>query len=164
MKKKLLFIIISVVLLITVVFNVYAGEAADKLLIEYKDDLLTLMIKDTLLKEVLDEIGHKTGVKVTSHDLSEQKITVEFHALPLDEGIRKVIGPHNNSIFFYEEKKGEDGSPLLSKLAEMEGPEVLGALLLALEDEDGDVRASAAEALGTRKSKEAFEPLIKALS
>jgi len=119
MKKKLLFIIISVVLLITVVFNVYAGEAADKLLIEYKDDLLTLMIKDTLLKEVLDEIGHKTGVKVTSHDLSEQKITVEFHALPLDEGIRKVIGPHNNSIFFYEEKKGEDGSPLLSKLTEV---------------------------------------------
>lgn len=127
MEKKLidalarvsLFIIIPLLLLIAAAPNARSGEADDKLLIEYKDNLLTLIVTDATLTDVLKEIEDKTGVKITSHDLSKEKITLEFHALPLDEGIRKVIGPHNNSIFLYEEKKGEYDRPSLSRLTEV---------------------------------------------
>jgi hypothetical protein len=96
-------IILCLGLLSTMAIPICPVEGGESFLIEFKDDLLTVKVEDASLKEVLGEIGRRCDIKIFSDDLSDEKVTIRFQALPLDEGILRIIDYHN-SILLYEER------------------------------------------------------------
>jgi hypothetical protein len=92
------------ILLITVAIVTSPVQGEESFLIEFKDDLLTVKVEDTSLKKVLAEMERKCDIKILSDDLSDEKVTIRFNGLPIDEGILRIIEYHN-SILLYEERE-----------------------------------------------------------
>ena len=55
-------------------------------------------MKDGSLKELLDEISHQSGLSVVGSGSLDDKVTIEFHNLPLDEGMRLILRHHSFAL------------------------------------------------------------------
>ncbi len=65
---------------------------------------LALAVKDASLKETLKRIGDAAGIKVYISPVSDEKLTLSFGPLPLEEGIKRVIHPYNHAIIYEQER------------------------------------------------------------
>jgi type II secretory pathway component HofQ len=55
-------------------------------------------VKDVSLKELLEEISRQSGLSVVGSGSLDEKITIEFHNLPLDEGLRLILRHHSFAL------------------------------------------------------------------
>ena len=51
-----------------------------------------------LLKGLLEEISCQSGLSVVGSGSLDEKITIEFHNLPLDEGMRLILRHHSFAL------------------------------------------------------------------
>ena len=66
--------------------------------IQFANDLLTVKVKDLPLKELLQEIARQSGLSVVDSGSLDNKVTIEFHGLPLDEGMRLILRHHSFAL------------------------------------------------------------------
>lgn len=90
-----LFLILSALSL----FSLAAAQSAD--LVSVKDGLLSVDLKDTSLLEVARDIEKQSGVWFRGDEtLFQEKISVTFHDLPLEEGLKRILANLNYSLMF----------------------------------------------------------------
>jgi hypothetical protein len=69
-------------------------------IIEIKDNLISLDVKDTDLSEVLKEIEKRTGIKITiGKELIGKKITKSFKNLDVERALRIILGEDYVFVF-----------------------------------------------------------------
>lgn len=158
--------------------------------IHFANALLTVKVKDVALQELLHEIARQGGLTLVLSGSLEDRITVEFHQLDLDEALRRILR-HQSFVVEYSQQtpeesqsavrrpeklwilsQGEKGSPGQTTLgADSEGGGSLHAvgtdiprLQAALTSADSSEREEAVEALGESGRPEAVAPLSLALA
>jgi hypothetical protein len=85
-------------------FSFKPAEAAD--LISVKDGLLSVNLKDNSLLEVARDIESQSGVWFRGDEtLFQEKISVTFNDLPLEEGLKRILTNLNYSLMFDAKNK-----------------------------------------------------------
>ena len=69
-----------------------------------KDNLITLNAKDAFLKKILEDIGQKLNIEVFARVSAEDKITIQFADLPLEEALKKF---KTNYAYITDSRKKE---------------------------------------------------------
>ncbi len=155
--------------------------------VRFANGYLTLRAEEVRLGELLDEIARLTGLTVERYVALEQRVTLQFHRLSLEQGLRRLLR-HRSFVFEYAPPApGEKSSALVARpkvlwlLPQGEeeyaaqrrvieraggGPskEKTATLQMALGSEDPENRQQAALALGERGRVEAVTPLSQALA
>jgi len=81
-----------------------ANKGAD---ITFKDGRLSINNQRLSLQHLASEISNKAGVPVILDGaVANESVSISFHDLPLDEGLRQVF-KDNDAFFFYGSDKGE---------------------------------------------------------
>ncbi len=76
--------------------------------IELKHDHLSVKVQDISLRELLEEIARQGGMPLEVNTSLEENITVQFHDLPLEEGLRQILQNQSFTLEYTEHtlKKG----------------------------------------------------------
>lgn len=83
-----------------------AGKSNGQQTVAFKDGRLSVSAKHADLAGLLREIGAKAGLEVVAGSLAEQRVTVSFKDLPLEDGLKKVLR-HQNYFLCYPEESGK---------------------------------------------------------
>jgi hypothetical protein len=158
-------------------------------LVEFADDLLTVDVRDVSLKELLQEVARQGGLTIMMDGSIDERMTVRFDKLPVDDGLRRILRDQNFVLKYAQRAieesqwarprimevrilaRSDDTAPIqTSRVDDVQsrdpGPEVApersqpGA---ALGSEGRRARKKAAEALGESGGPEAIGPLRLAL-
>ena len=154
--------------------------------IQFSNDLLTVNVQDVPLKELLDEIARQSGLSVVGSGSLDEKITIEFHNLPLDEGMRLILSHHSFALAYAQQTPGErhlnvpklwilpkaeKGYPIKTTVVDVntrrgalkDVPTDIPSLQVALMSGDSSEREDAVDALGESQRLEAVAVLRLAL-
>ncbi|OGW17570.1 MAG: hypothetical protein A3G93_01345 [Nitrospinae bacterium RIFCSPLOWO2_12_FULL_45_22] len=158
--------------------EIYTSTGKNISFIKIQNDLLTVRLKDTPLQKVLKEIARQSGLKILLYIPIEDKVSLEFYALPLERGLHRILCDKNH-IFLYFKTKSEPGKFSPIRLREVrvypngywiagnehegEKEQLHQLKRRLLEDPDANVRESAAEALGKSGDPRAMDLLLQAL-
>lgn len=186
---------------LTFLTNITQGEDAHKAtevqtqpsqgarFIQFVNDQLTVKVKDVSLQELLEEIARQGGLTLVLSGSLADRITIEFHQLPLEEGLRRIL-PQRNFAVEYSTTSEQSASTVrrptklwIFSKAEIEfrvqttvvdgntrGDSLIDVatdirrLQVALTSEDPGEREDAVDALGESGRPEAVAPLRLALA
>ncbi|MCP4264042.1 MAG: hypothetical protein GY777_00445 [Candidatus Brocadiaceae bacterium] len=81
-------------------------------IIHFENDRLTVKVQNISLKELLNEIARQSGIILTLYSSPEERITIQFHDLPLDEGLRQILSNQRVIMKYAEQKPEETKSPI----------------------------------------------------
>ena len=90
-------------------------QSQSALSIQFDNDLLTVKAKDIPLQELLQEIARQSGLSVEGSGLLEDKITIQFDRLALDEGLRLILCRYSFALV-YVQKAPEGTQPAVLRL------------------------------------------------
>jgi type II secretory pathway component GspD/PulD (secretin) len=82
------------------------GNSQAKFALTIQDNLLSLDAKDASLKEVLDEIGQRMHIEVVAQIPTQEKITLAFDRLSLEEALQR-FSEYTNYVYL----KGAEKEP-----------------------------------------------------
>jgi type II secretory pathway component GspD/PulD (secretin) len=71
-----------------------------------KDKLITLNADNAYLKKILEDIGHRMNIEVFARIPDEDKITIQFTDLPLEETLKKF----RTNYALVTDSKGKNGN------------------------------------------------------
>jgi hypothetical protein len=99
-------LLLSIAFLIIVATIAPAGEQSKKnpsppagaFQVNVRDGYLSLKADEAPLAEILQEIGKQARIRVDSNIGPEQKITIGLDRVPLEQGIKQLVG--NVSVFY----------------------------------------------------------------
>jgi len=80
--------------------SIYAQSNNQKILISYKNDLLSISTKDADLKKVLLELSEKTNINIKLPVYIDKKITINKNAISLGEGLKYILKNLNHIILY----------------------------------------------------------------
>lgn len=139
--------------------------------VSLKAGLLSVALEDRPLRWVLDEISRQSGMMFdTGPEINEQRVTDAFQDLPIERGLRRLLGPWDLFFFYGGNETGPQyvwvypkgiGAGLRPIPPEMWAS--TQELEEAFNDTDPQVRTQALQALVERKGKSALELLLLAL-
>ena len=116
---------ISFLLLIVFVGpSTMSGEEATReadFVLTIRNDLISLSAKDASIKQIMEEIGQEMNVEVEALIPEDDRITIEFQALSLEDALKKL-----SSNYYLHYSKAENDKDKISKivlLPEGEGKE-----------------------------------------
>ncbi len=158
--------------------------------IQFVNDQLTVKVKDVSLQELLEGIARQGGLTLVLSGSLEDRITIEFHQLPLDEGLRRILGYQSFAVEYAQQTPEESPSTVRrpTKLWIFSKAEIgyrvqttvvdgntrgdslkdvatdIQRLQVTLMSEDPGERAEAVEALGESERPEAVTHLSVALA
>jgi hypothetical protein len=164
---------------ITASQNKHSQEAR---IIQFTNDQLTVNVKDMALTELLQEIERQSGLTLMSYKSLEDRITMQFHQLPLDVGLRRILRQQNFVMAYAQQIEdgkstvrrprklwifpgGEKGYPTHTMLVEDAEQDVDENVLGSLSDigDDNSVE-SLTLALSREKSEEVRQEIILAMA
>ncbi|MBC8217274.1 MAG: HEAT repeat domain-containing protein [Planctomycetes bacterium] len=152
--------------------------------IQFVNDLLTVKVKYMSLHELLQVVGHQSDLTIVWYGSIAYRITIEFHNLPLDEGMRLILHNHSFALAYAQQTAGErhstvpemvwifskggKGYPTKSTVLDGHGrrtslkhvPTDIPRLQAAMTSEDPRKREEAVDALGESLHPEAV-PLLR---
>lgn len=158
--------------------------------IQFADDHLTVKIQDVSLREILQEIARRSGFTLVRYGSLDEPMTLQFHQLPLDEGLQRILR-HRSFALEYAQQTPEErlsvvrrpktlwifpqGDEEYSIQNTIVGDTKVGSsgediateisrLQAALSSEDAGDREEAVDALGESGRPEAVAPLRLALA
>lgn len=115
--SKILFLIITIIFLGLTLFsastdakaagpsNQYslavAGEPS--FVVTTQNNLISVKATDASLKDVIERIGRELGIAVYAHVSEDEKVTMEFHDLSLEDALRHLSG----NYAYTSDKTGE---------------------------------------------------------
>jgi HEAT repeat protein len=155
--------------------NKHSQEAR---IIQFTNELLTVNVRDMALTELLQEIERQSGLNIMSYKSLEERITMQFHQLSMDVGLRRILRQQNFAMAYaqqIEEGKstvrrprklwifpgGENGYPIHTMLVEDTEQGVGENDLGSLEDIGVDNSVEALTlALSNEKSEELRQEII----
>jgi len=96
-----LFLVSILLIFLLITPNFLFGEEADKksevkaesradFVLTIKDSLISLTAKDASLKEITEEIGRRMKIEVVAAISEEEKITIRFDKLSLEDAVKKL--------------------------------------------------------------------------
>ena len=85
------------------------------LVVQFRDNLLTVRVNNLTLKEVLKEISKKTGIEIVSYASIEMPVSADFSDLVSDEGLKRLIRSFS-FIFIYNSPNSKDVRKALTKI------------------------------------------------
>ncbi len=147
--------------------------------IQVKDSLLTVKVKDTPLKKVLMEIANQVPIKIVSYVSTEEFIVSDFSRLPMAKGLERLLRDYNH-VYVHGTEKPENGEHEISKViitsktgenqhreakpkvAFTEGPS-LESLSKDLHDEDPSVRKYALDSFKELEDESSIDLLTEVL-
>jgi len=158
--------------------------------IQFVNDQLTVKVKDVSLQELLEEIARQGGLTLVLSGSLADRITTEFHQLPLDEGLRRILGHQSFAVEYAQQIPEESPSTvrrptklwIFSKVEIADRVQTMPVdgnrrgnsrkdvatdirrLQVALTSEDPGEREDAVDALGESGRPEAVAPLRLALA
>ncbi len=153
--------------------------------IQFVNDQLTVKVKDVSLQELLEEIARQGSLTLVLSGALEERITIEIHRLPLEEGLRRILRHQGFAVEYAQQPpekspstvrrpktlwifpKGEEAYPVQTTLGDdskggdplRDGTTDIRTLQAALTSKDSWERAEAVEALGVSGRSEAVAPL-----
>ena len=80
--------------------SIYAQSNNPKMLISYKNDLLSISTKDADLKKVLLELSDKTNINIKLPVYIDKKITINKNGISLGEGLEYILKNFNYIILY----------------------------------------------------------------
>ncbi len=157
--------------------------------IQFANDLLSVKLQDVSLREVLQEIARQGGLTLVPSGSLEYRITAEFHQLPLEEALRRILRQRSFAVEYSQQRpeespstvpqpktlwilsKAEKAYPVQTTVIDDNGvghylqdeATDISTLEAALWSDDSWEREEAVEALGESKRPEAVAPLSLAL-
>ena len=72
--------------------------------IHFADNHLTVNVKNYSLASLLHEIARQSGLTVKCSVPPDERITIQFYRIPLDEGLRKILHQHNFALEFAQQR------------------------------------------------------------
>ena len=88
----------------------HGQNPARELHIVYEGGLLTLSAENVDLKQVLTAVAETTGISVKYPTGLEKQITTEFHALPLQRGLRRILRGMNYALTYLPSGRKKGGN------------------------------------------------------
>lgn len=152
----------------------------------FKEGRLSVSVHKSSLEWVLEEISRKGGVAIMrAEGVGEERISIQFQNLPLDEGLRRILKDHD-AFFFYgveetsagvrEKSTGGKASAALRALWVYPKGQARGLAPVPpetwastkefeqkLTDPNPEVRARAVYTLIERKGDQALDAVLQAL-
>ena len=80
--------------------SIYAQSNNQKMLISYKNDLLSISTKDADLKKVLLKLSDKTNINIKLPVYIDKKITINKNGISLGEGLEYILKNLNHIILY----------------------------------------------------------------
>jgi len=80
--------------------SIYAQSNNQKILISYKNDLLSISTKDADLKKVLLKLSDKTNINIKLPVYIDKKITINKNGISLGEGLEYILKNINHIILY----------------------------------------------------------------
>lgn len=77
--------------------------------VDWADDRLSVTAELVALSAVLREVAHRTGLEIRGTEQLEEKVTVRLAAMPLAEGLRRLLA---HLSYAAVEETGERGTRL----------------------------------------------------
>jgi hypothetical protein len=93
--------------------SIYAQSNNQKILISYKNDLLSISTKDADLKKVLLELSDKTNINIKLPVYIDKKITINKNGISLGEGLEYILKNLNHIILYSGIKNNK---PMISRV------------------------------------------------
>lgn len=147
--------------------------------IQTKDNLLTVKVKDMSLKEVLKEIANQIPMEIVSSLSLEEHIVADFSSLPTVKGLKLLLHDFNYSLVcepgklkgreheiikvIILSKTGENQHRIVEQMTISTGEPSLGSLFNDLHVEDPDIRKDAVVTLEGLEDAGSIDLLINAL-
>jgi hypothetical protein len=79
----------------------HAQSINKKILIDYKNNLLTLIAKDVDLKNALLKISNKTNVYISIPKSLRKRITIQLNKIPLKAAFERILNGLNYLIIYH---------------------------------------------------------------
>jgi type II secretory pathway component GspD/PulD (secretin) len=83
--------------------------------IEAKDNLLTVNVKDVPLNKVLMEIANQVPIKIVLFTPAEEHLVANFSQLPMVQGLKQLLSDYNY-VFIYGRENPKGGGHEISKV------------------------------------------------
>jgi hypothetical protein len=97
-----LLFIFSIIVCFTFSTNLlYAQSINKKILIDYKNNLLTFIAKDVDLKNALLKISNKTNVYISIPNSLRKRITIQLKKIPLNAAFDRILNGLNYLIIYH---------------------------------------------------------------
>ena len=93
--------------------SIYAQSNNQKMLISYKNDLLSISTKDADLKKVLLKLSDKTNINIKLPVYMDKKITINKNGISLGEGLEYILKNLNHIILYSGIKNNK---PMISRV------------------------------------------------
>ncbi|MDR4506696.1 MAG: HEAT repeat domain-containing protein [Candidatus Brocadiaceae bacterium] len=162
--------------------------------ITFNNGRLSVKLKDSPLENVLQEIMIQSGAKIWLNDKIDEKVTIEYKNIPVEEGVRRIlkdknyafvyspyetnagklsiVGSSKSKEIFADVKNNQLNAHLTDRLHNLERRNKLKAKRPtfdalakdALENDDAKKRRKAIIALGKSRNIKAIEIITKALT
>lgn len=98
--------------------SIYAQSNNQKILISYKNDLLSISTKDADLKKVLLKLSDKTNINIKLPVYMDKKITINKNGISLGEGLEYLLKNLNHIILYSGIKNNK---PMISRVIVLSG-------------------------------------------
>ena len=165
--------------------QVSADSATSYLNVEISDDLVTLHAHNVAVRDVLDEIAHRSDLMVVSHGPLHGRLTLELERLPLYEALRRIMRDQSYLLYqaqaatgarianherqstlwvFSDESAHDPGYTETSNHFVWETTSAIEVLQTQLMSDDIRVRQEAIKGLRRLKVNEVIAPLSYALA
>ncbi len=135
-------------------------------IIQFTNDQLTVNVRDMALTELLQEIERQSGLTFMSYKSLEERITMQFHRLPLDVGLRRILRQQNFVMAYAQQI--EEGKSTVRRPRKLwifpGGDNGYPIHTMVVEDAEQDVGENLLEALENLGVDNSFESLALALS
>lgn len=83
--------------------------------VQVKDQLLTVKVKDIPLKKILREIADQAWVKIVFHGSTEGLLSANFSTISLDEGLKR-LSRDTSHAFIFARKKTKVAEPEIKEI------------------------------------------------
>ncbi len=167
-----------------------AERALNKLrrgqLVHFADGKLTVVVKDITLGKLLEEIARQSNLTLILSGSLDEKTSIEFYQLPLEQSIRRILSQQNFIMEYAHRAEKEDpprfttlwvipkgkGNSIQDRFLEytqarvpkqQDATQEIASLEAALVDEDPSKRELAVDALGQTAMPQAVIPISSAL-
>jgi len=71
--------------------------------IQFVNNHLTVNVKDISLAGLLQEIARQSDLTLVCKESLDERITIQFHQLPFDEGLRKILRQRNFAVEYVQQ-------------------------------------------------------------
>jgi type II secretory pathway component HofQ len=79
----------------------------------FADNRLTVEVKDVSLVWLLQEIARQSGLTLEYNGSLEERVTIRFNNLPIDEGLRRILHEQNFALEYVQERQEKNQSTVL---------------------------------------------------